>query len=70
MHTSKHQPSICPDCGSKKVARILWGMPEWSPKMQNEIDQGKLILGGCVVSDRDPKWQCVDCGTKIFQVNQ
>jgi len=67
MHTSKHQPDTCPDCGSNKVARILWGMPAWSPKMQNEIDQGKLILGGCVVSDRDPKWQCVDCGTKIFQ---
>ena len=45
-------------------------MPAWSPKMQKEIDQGKLVLGGCVVSERDPKWQCVDCGMKIFQEYQ
>jgi len=63
---SKHQPKTCPDCGSNKIA----SMPAWSPKMQKEIDRGELILGGCVVSDRDPKWQCVDCGTKIFQENQ
>jgi len=68
MHTSKHQPKTCPDCGSNKIARILWGMPAMSPKMQRDIDQGKLILGGCVVLEPDPKWQCVDCGVRIYSV--
>jgi len=43
-------------------------MPAWSPKMQEEIDQGKLVLGGCCVSDHDPEWQCVEFETRIFHI--
>lgn len=56
----------CPVCGSNRLAKILYGRPFFTPKLQDALDSGKIILGGCCVSGDDPKWQCADCGVKIF----
>jgi hypothetical protein len=50
-----------------KVARILWGMPAYSAEMRRDIDEGKLILGGCCVDDDDPTWQCVKCKAEVYK---
>lgn len=67
MHTSKHKPMTCPACGSKKIADILWGYPGYSEEMEKQIEEGKLVLGGCCITDHDATWQCVDCGADIYQ---
>ncbi len=66
---SKHKPRKCPKCGSNKVAAILFGLPVYSEKLQQDMDSGKIVLGGCCVTDHDPTWQCVDCGTGIYKEN-
>ena len=38
----------CPKCGSKKVIHIVYGFP--SPEAQKKAEQGKIELGGCVVT--------------------
>lgn len=48
----------CPVCGGK-VARIVYGMP--GPDLMDDAQQGKVILGGCCISDHDPDRGCVDC---------
>jgi predicted RNA-binding Zn-ribbon protein involved in translation (DUF1610 family) len=65
---TKHRPKRCPKCGSKRIARIQWGMPNFSDELKRELDQGTVVLGGCIVSDRDPSWTCPDCGAPIFRV--
>jgi len=54
----------CPFCKSKNIARILYGMPASSKKLDKDIKSGKLILGGCFVSDNSPVFQCNECGKK------
>lgn len=60
----------CPYCGSKNTARILYGMPAFSDELQEKLDAGKVVLGGCCISgirvdgkmlDLDPARHCNDC---------
>lgn len=64
---ARTKPRKCPKCGSEKVADILWGMPAYSRELQEDLDNGKIVLGGCCVTDNDPEWQCVDCEAKMFK---
>ncbi len=59
MIASKKKPNKCPECGSKKVATILWGLPLMNQKVERDLKEGKIVLGGCIISDNDPVWQCV-----------
>ena len=38
----------CPYCGSEKKAGILWGMPAWFEDLENDLNAGKVIIGGCM----------------------
>lgn len=40
---------VCPECGSHDVADILRGMPVFTEELQRELDEGKVVLGGCVM---------------------
>lgn len=40
---------VCPYCGSRNIARIFRGMPTSTEELQRELDEGKVILGGCEV---------------------
>ena len=51
----------CPKCGSTNIARYLWGMPSFTPDLQEEIKQGKIILGGCCITEQDPQYHCNNC---------
>lgn len=55
----------CPQCGSSNVAKILWGMPAFSEELERELDEGRIVLGGCCISGADPDWHCNDCGCEF-----
>jgi hypothetical protein len=61
------KPRKCPTCSSGPVARILYGMPAFSEDLNRELGEGKITLGGCVVSDEDPDWECTACGQPIWR---
>ncbi|MBC8394339.1 MAG: hypothetical protein H8E17_17440 [Deltaproteobacteria bacterium] len=63
----KRKPRKCSKCGSNKIADIQYGMPAYSRKLERAIEAGKIILGGCCISDNDPSWQCTECGLKFFR---
>jgi hypothetical protein len=67
MFEAKQKPKKCPKCGSKRIARIQWGMPNFSDELKRKLDEGTVVLGGCVVSGHDPNWQCQDCRVGIFR---
>ena len=54
----------CPECCSKNfVVPILYGLP--SPEMLNKIN-GKYVLGGCGVWEKQPEWYCKKCMQEIL----
>jgi transposase-like protein len=57
------KPPKCPNCKSTNVGVIFWGYPLVKNKEQFEKDlaSGKIHLGGCCISDDDPKWHCNSC---------
>ena len=58
------KPRKCPKCGGK-VARILYGMPAFTKKLQTDLDAGRVILGGCEIVENMPTWQCTNCGQEF-----
>ena len=57
-----HEGNICPKCGSTNVTRIVYGYVDLSDSTLNkELESGKAVLGGCMVSDDSPEYSCNDC---------
>ena len=53
----------CPKCQSTNRAEILWGTVD--KKAVKEMKKRKeIVLGGCLVSENEPKWHCNDCRTR------
>ena len=67
MIRTKRKPRKCPQCGSSRIANILYGMPEFSPEFEKRIEDGKIALGGCCISNDDPVWKCVECEADIYK---
>ena len=59
------RPQSCPACGSPRIARILYGLPDFSKDLEEALSEGTVTLGGCVVTGDDPEWECLACGQKI-----
>lgn len=60
------KPRKCPECGGK-VARIFYGMPAFTERLQADLDAGRIVLGGCEISENMPTWQCVECGKLFYE---
>jgi ribosomal protein S27AE len=65
-HVAAEKQKECPKCGSKRMARIQYGLPAYDAKMERDIAAGKLVLGGCCITGDDPRWQCADCGVQVW----
>ncbi len=64
----------CPFCGGKNTARIQYGYPLFSEELQQQLDEGSVMLGGCVINtvvvngehiQTDPGRYCNDCKKKF-----
>lgn len=65
---NQRRPRRCRACGSKRIATILYGEPAMDEQVRREIEEGRLVIGGCCITDDDPMWQCSDCGTRVHRV--
>jgi hypothetical protein len=59
------RPQSCPACGLPRIARILYGLPDFSKDLAQALSEGTVTLGGCLVNGDDPEWECLGCGQKI-----
>ena len=66
-HYCTRKPIKCPKCGERPVANILYGLAVMSDELQNDIDLGKTVIGGCVIWEDSPKWHCVNCNTDFYK---
>jgi len=52
----------CPECNKNNVAVIFWGYHGGDVEgYLQAIKNKEIVAGGCLVSDNDPKWECMDC---------
>lgn len=52
----------CPNCNKEWIGEILWGLPgDFDSELEEQIERKEIILGGCLVTDHDPKWECNNC---------
>ena len=52
----------CPKCGAVSIASILFGYPSMSEDLQDDLDSGRVVLGGCVIRpDFEPDRHCNEC---------
>ena len=51
----------CPKCGSKKVKKILYGEPAYSLELMREESEGKILFGGCLITEDHPDYFCAEC---------
>ncbi|NQT61652.1 MAG: hypothetical protein HQ556_01730 [Candidatus Marinimicrobia bacterium] len=49
----------CRDCGSSDIVLLVYGTA--GTEMIKETQEGKIALGGCVVTGNDPAWRCRVC---------
>ena len=50
-----------PRCGSKKTARILYGLPDYDEKLKKDEKAGKVIIAGCCKPEIAPTYHCYTC---------
>ena len=61
VQTLNESKSTCHSCNSKSVAWILWGYPVDMRAIEQKLKDRKIVLGGCIVTDHDSKWECNEC---------
>jgi len=46
-----------------EAKRILLhlGYQNFDKKLERDLENKKVVLGGCTVTDHDPHWECNDC---------
>ena len=59
------QHRACPECDCDDLARVLYGLPADPNALQLYIDAGRVVLGGCLVTDDDPIWHCNVCKNRF-----
>jgi hypothetical protein len=52
----------CPDCGSRSVAAIHYGLPRPEILQNPGLASGEFVLGGCCVWPEMPEYHCHACG--------
>jgi hypothetical protein len=52
---------MCPKCGSRDTARIIWDEPYYSFKLNSELDKGTVFFGGCCIPIPEPTYHCNQC---------
>jgi hypothetical protein len=56
---------LCPYCGAKNIAVILYGLPATTGKLEKAIEKKQVTLGGCGIYDGAPQWVCNSCHLKF-----
>lgn len=52
----------CPRCGSTQTVPIVYGLPDPQRVPLEDVEAGKVILGGCLVSGKEGGRHCRRCG--------
>lgn len=52
---------MCPKCGSRDTAHIIWGEPCYTVEVFSQLDKGIVFFGGCCIPTPEPTCHCNKC---------
>ena len=52
----------CIQCNGTSVAELIYGLCDITDELEQAINKKQIILGGCLITNHDFKWECNDCG--------
>jgi hypothetical protein len=52
-YSSPQKSQRCPKCGSARIAELIYGEPAYSKELVAVIEEGKIILAGCILTGKD-----------------
>lgn len=55
----------CPKCVNQRIARITWGDPVYYEGLIQDINEGRVHIGGCCIMGDNPEWHCNECGAEF-----
>lgn len=58
----------CSSCESERCAEILYGRRAETEQLRQDLESGKVVLGGCLVFEGMPRWRCLECGKEWGEV--
>jgi len=67
MKRYRKKPRKCPECGSSRIATILYGNPELTADLEEKLADGRVALGGCTFETVAPDWRCVECCADFYK---
>ncbi|UCG78548.1 MAG: hypothetical protein JSV21_01570 [Nitrospirota bacterium] len=67
VHSTRRKPRKCPNCGSKRIARILYGPADFYPELTEEVESGRAVVKPCCTRGPVASWECSFCGAGIFK---
>jgi hypothetical protein len=53
----------CPRCGETDAVPIVYGLPDH--ELFAASGRGEVALGGCVIGDESPDYECRGCGSPL-----
>ena len=57
--TVTNKTATCPVCGGSCIP-FVYGLPGW--EVGESAERGEVVIGGCVISDKNPDFRCSQCG--------
>ena len=54
MEKQSSDSPVCPKCNSTNVAKYLWGLRLLDDQLERDIEEGRVILGGCIYVEKTP----------------
>jgi len=66
MKRYRKKPRKCPECGSARIATILYGNPALTADLEEQLADGRVALGGCTFEKDAPAWRCVECSADFY----
>lgn len=64
VETEIKESSRCPNCGESRLIPIAYGLP--GPGLMELWEQGRVVLGGCVLMGDDPQLHCSACDHDVW----
>ena len=62
----RRKPIKCPNCGFRPVANYQYGFPYFNDELERDLENKKIVLGGCCISEDNPLWHCTNCKTDFY----
>jgi len=66
-------PLVCPVCGGKRIARVIWGCVYLRSQDEKDANAGVAVLAGDYsarrLANRTIRWACLDCDSRWIKLH-